>query len=127
MNSVTLIGNVATEIDVRHPNAELTVASFLVAVDRGVKSDDPNAQTADFVKVTTWNGTAKACAEYLGKGKRVGITGQLRSSRYEKNGEQRYSLEVRANRVEFLSPREGNAPATSSPATPEPSDDDIPF
>lgn len=127
MNSATLIGNLATDVNLKDVGEDLTVGNFLLAVDRPGK----DAGT-DFISITTWNGTAKACAQYLAKGKKVGVTGQIRTRRWEQDGENRYAVEVRASRVEFLSPRntagvELAHPPASEPSTPEPTDADIPF
>lgn len=127
MNTVNLIGNLASDVELREVNDEMKVASFLLAVDRRKKDDG-----ADFIRVTTWNGQAESCAQYLTKGKKVGIDGRLRSSTFEKDGQKRYALEVVANRVEFLTP----APAGANGAQQEAelaavasggSDEDIPF
>ena len=100
MNVVTLIGNLATDVELRDVGEGLQVASFLLAVDR------PGKNEADFVRISTWNKQAELCAQYLVKGRKVGIDGRLRSSSWEdSDGNKRNSIEVVANRVEFLTPR----------------------
>ena len=100
MNVVTLIGNLATDVELREVGEDLQVASFLLAVDR------PGKDEADFVRISTWNKQAELCTHYLAKGRKVGIDGRLRSSSWEDaDGNKRNSVEVVANRVEFLSPR----------------------
>ena len=108
MNVVTLIGNLATEVELKDVGEDLQVAKFLLAVDRVGKDE------ADFVWVSTWNKQAEICARYLTKGKRVAIDGRLRSSSWEdSDGNKRSAIEVVANRVQFLSPPSGkeDAPA----------------
>jgi single-strand DNA-binding protein len=101
VNVVTLIGNLATDVELREVGEDLQVASFLLAVDR------PGKDEADFVRISTWNKQAEICAQYLSKGRKVGIDGRLRSSSWEdSDGNKRNSIEVVANRVEFLSSRE---------------------
>ena len=102
MNVVTLIGNLATEVDLKDVSEDRQVASFLLAVDR------PGKDEADFVRISTWNKQAETCARYLTKGKRVAVDGRLRSSSWEdSDGNKRNSIEVVANRVQFLSPPPG--------------------
>ena len=102
MNVVTLIGNLASEVDLRELGDERKVASFLLAVDRG------GDKGADFVRVAVWNKQAEVCARYLGKGKRVAIDGRLRSRSWEEaDGKRRSAVEVVANTVQFLSRPEG--------------------
>jgi single-strand DNA-binding protein len=109
VNVVTLIGNLATDVELRDVGEELQVASFLLAVDR------PGKDEADFVRISTWNKQAEVCAQFLAKGRKVGIDGRLRSSSWEdSDGNKRNSIEVVANRVEFLSSR-GKEEATDIP------------
>ena len=78
MNSVSLIGNLATEVELRDVGNERKVASFLLAIDRGGRDGG-----ADFVWISTWDRQAELCAEYLGKGRRVGVDGRIKSRSWE--------------------------------------------
>ena len=98
MNSVHLIGNLATEVELRAVADEKKVASFLLAVDRGSKDAG-----ADFLWITVWERQAELCAEYLAKGGRVAVDGRLRSRTWEQDGKRRDAIDVVARRVEFLS------------------------
>ncbi|HEX3238216.1 MAG TPA: single-stranded DNA-binding protein [Gaiellaceae bacterium] len=97
MNVVTLIGNLATEVELREVGPEKKVASFVLAVDRANRDGG-----ADFVRVSAWDRQAELCAEYLGKGRRIAIDGRLKSRSWEEDGKRRSALEVLARRVEFL-------------------------
>jgi single-strand DNA-binding protein len=100
VNVVTLIGNLATDVELRDVGQDLQVATFLLAVDR------PGKDEADFVRISTWNKQAELCAQYLAKGRKVGVDGRLRSNSWEdSDGNKRNAVEVVANRVEFLSSR----------------------
>jgi len=112
VNVVTLIGNLATEVELKDIGEDKQVANFLLAVDR------PGKDEADFVRISTWNKQAETCARYLTKGKRVAVDGRLRSSSWEdSDGNKRSAIEVVANRVQFLSPPPGK----------EGTETDIPF
>ena len=97
MNSVHLIGNLATDVELRDVGDEKKVASFLLAVDRGSRDGG-----ADFVWITVWERQGELCAEYLGKGGRVAVEGRLKSRTWEQDGRRRDAVEVVARRVEFL-------------------------
>ena len=99
MNNVSLIGNLATEVELREVGEEKKVASFLLAVGRGGRDAG-----ADFIGVSVWDRQGELCAEYLSKGRRVGIDGRLRSHTWEEEGKRRDRVEVVAHRVDFLSP-----------------------
>jgi len=96
MNSVSLVGNLATDVDLKQVN-EKTVASFLLAVDRGARDGG-----ADFVWITAWDRQAELCNEYLAKGRRVGVEGRLKSRTWEQDGRRRDAIEVVARRIDFL-------------------------
>jgi single-strand DNA-binding protein len=110
VNTVALIGNLATDVDLRDVGSESKVANFVLAVDR------PGAEAeADFFRVAAWNRQAELCERYLAKGRRVGVEGRLRAHAWEDtDGKRRSSVEIVARRVEFLSPPE-RAPVTETP------------
>ena len=99
MNSVTLIGNLATDVELKELDAERKVASFLLAVDR----PGANATTADFFRVSTWNKQAELCEQFLTRGRQVAIDGKLRSRPWEDaEGNRRSVGRGLADRVQFL-------------------------
>jgi single-strand DNA-binding protein len=98
MNSVNLIGNLATDVELRDVGEEKKVANFLLAIDR-----DSADGGADFVWISAWDRQGEVCAEYLGKGNRVAVEGRLKSRTWEQEGQRRDKIDVTARRVEFLS------------------------
>jgi single-strand DNA-binding protein len=113
VNSVNLIGNLATEVDVKDVAPDKKVASFLLAVDRPGKDAG-----ADFISIATWNRQAEVCAEYLSKGSRIGIDGRLRSRSWaDADGKRRTAIEVVANTIQFLDTRvREESPFDAAPA-----------
>jgi single-strand DNA-binding protein len=102
MNSVQLIGNLATEVELREVAAqgeatEKKVASVLLAVDRPGRDAG-----ADFVWVSAWDRQGELCGEFLEKGSRVGLEGRLKSRTWQEDGRRRDAIEVVARRVDFL-------------------------
>ena len=144
MNSVSLIGRLTRDPEVRYGQSSQTaVARFSIAIDRG-RDRDGNDRGADFPNIVCFGKTAELVEKYLGKGRLVGITGRLQTGSYEKDGRKVYTTEVLADRVEFLdrgeraeggqSYSQGGAPAPASepmPSVPEGfaqmTDDDFPF
>ena len=110
MNVVTLIGNLASDVELRDVDADRKVASFLLAIDR------PD-EGADFVCVAAWNAQADVCARHLEKGRRIAVDGRLRSRSWDdREGKRRSSIEVVARSVEFLSTR-GDGTGAPRPRT----------
>jgi single-strand DNA-binding protein len=102
VNTICVIGNLATDVELRDVG-EKHVAKFLLAVDRYSKEGG-----ADFVGVSAWERQGELCAQYLTKGRRVGIEGYLRSHSWEDDqGKRRRDVEIVARKVDFLTgPRE---------------------
>ena len=90
MNSVHLIGRLATDVDLKEIEGGSKVSSFILAVDR-------NAEEADFFRIKAWNSQAEAAGDHLGKGRRIAVEGSLRQDVYEKDGEERKAVSVVAN------------------------------
>ena len=97
MNNVSVIGNLATDVEVRGAG-DKQVAKFLLAIDRPSRDGG-----ADFVGVSAWDRQGELCAEYLAKGRRISVEGYLRSHSWEDDqGKRRRDVEIVARRVGFL-------------------------
>ena len=87
-------------------------------------------QEADFFRVTTWDKLAEIC-QPLTKGKKVAVVGAVSVSTYQaKDGSTRASLDLMANEVEFLSPKDKEEEPKAEPKQGryiEVTEDDIPF
>jgi single-strand DNA-binding protein len=98
MNSVILIGNLTTDVELREFGPEKQLATFDLAVDRGGKDSE-----TDFFRISVWDRQAQVCADYLAKGRKVALEGRLKYRTWEDEGKKRSAVEVVAYRVEFLS------------------------
>ena len=106
MNRMVIIGNVVADPEVRSTSNGTTVCLFTVAVNRRFANKDGDRQT-DFFRVNAWRQLGEVCAKHLSKSKKVAVIGELQARTYEaKNGETRMSLDVAADEVEFLSPKD---------------------
>lgn len=131
MNKIILIGNLTADPTLRATQSGTSVCQFTIAVNRRFPGPDGQKQT-DFFRINTWRQLAESCNKYLSKGKKVSIVGELQARTYEaKDGTTRMSLDVSADEVEFLSPKEEEKPRQMTPADPEKFDDissdDLPF
>jgi single-strand DNA-binding protein len=136
MNRITLIGNLTADPEVRSTPSGITVCSFTIAVNRRFANSAGEKQT-DFFRINAWRQLGETCAKHLSKGKKVAVIGELQARMYDaKNGEKRMSLDVAADEVEFLSPKDAES-ATVSQGKVTPDDpmqgftdintDDLPF
>jgi single-strand DNA-binding protein len=101
-NSVTLVGNVTRDPELRFTNSGQATASFGLAVNRRWQ----NRQTQDweeqvsFFDVVCWREMAENVSESLAKGTRVVVTGRLEQRSWEtQEGEKRSKIEVVADEV----------------------------
>ncbi len=99
MNSVVLIGRLTRDPELRYISEnQKAVASFSIAVDRPFAKDK-----ADFLNIVVFGKPAENCANYLVKGRLVGVQGRIQTDSYTaQNGEKKYKTEIIADRVEFL-------------------------
>lgn len=108
MNKITLIGNLTKDPETRTTPNGTTVCSFTIAVNRRF-SDSNGEKVTDFFKINAWRQLGEVCSRYLAKGRKVAVIGELQARQYDgKNGTQ-MSLDVSADEVEFLTPREDTA------------------
>ena len=105
MNNLTIIGRLTGDPELRTTTQGKEVCSFNVAVNRRIRD---NREEVDYFKVSAWGEKGKVCKKYLSKGKKVCVTGAVSARAYTNSrGEPAASLEVMADEVEFLSPRDG--------------------
>lgn len=105
MNQVQLIGRMAREPELRRTEKGTPVVSFALAVDRRFQRD-----TVDFVDCVAWRGTAEFVNKYFRKGKRVALTGSIQVRKWkDKDGNDRKSVEVIADSVEFADGKDQGA------------------
>ena len=105
MNRLTIIGNLTKDPELRTTANGINVCSFTVAVNKRAKQGEQ--QEPDYFRVTAWREKGELCAKSLEKGKKVCVVGPVSVSTFTGNdGATRASLDVLADEVEFLSPRE---------------------
>ena len=106
MQKITFIGNLCSDPEVRSTPNGITVTTLVVAVDRKFKDAQGDKKT-DFFRVVCWRQLGEICAKFLSKGKKIAVVGELQARTYEaKDGSTRLSLDVQADEVEFLSPKQ---------------------
>ncbi len=134
MNKVILIGNLAKDVELRNTTNGKQVATCSIATNKTYTDQAGQKQTiAQFHNLVIWGKPAGVFAQYLRKGSKVAITGELQTRSYDdKNGVRRYVTEVVVDEFEFLTPRQENGGQNYSqpePAQdwsqPEPGEDEI--
>jgi len=108
MNSIQLVGRLTADPELRYSPTGTAIGKFRIAVPRR-GGDDAGA---DFVDIVAFNRLGEVCAEHLGKGRQVAVTGRLNYSEWTaEDGGRRSRHEVIAEDVTFLgSPARDQAP-----------------
>ena len=105
MNKYIATGNLVREVEMTYTGGGLAIFKNCLAVKDTFKKD-----TTYFHNFTAFGKAAETMANYLQKGSKILIEGQLTQSSYEKDGQKRTTTEVIVDRFEFLdSKKDGNA------------------
>ncbi len=121
MNKVFLCGNLTRDIEARTTASTVIARTGIAVTRRGNKNE------TDFFNLVAFGKTAETMAQYLEKGRKIIVEGQLRFSQYEdKNGDKKTSTDVIVDSFEFADSKKkdnsrGNFSGTSVP------DEDTPF
>ena len=147
INRVILIGNLTRDPELRHTPSGTAVCSLRLAVNSRRKDQTGQwVEKPNYFDVTVWGQQGENCAQYLAKGRPVGVAGRIEWREWDApDGQKRQAVEIIADSVQFLGGRgdgEGGgggfggggnqyvpASASSSPADDfaPAADDDIPF
>lgn len=102
MNKVILIGRLTKDPELKYtPGSGTAVTTLTLAVDRRMSRD--GQREADFIPVVIWGKQAESTAQYVNKGKLIGVAGRIQTRSYDaKDGTKRYVTEVVAEEVQFI-------------------------
>ena len=98
-NSVTLIGNLTRDPELRYTTGGRGVASFGLAVNRRYQQNGEWQEQTSFFNVVCWGDLGENVAATLTKGARTIVTGRLEQRSYEQEGQKRSIIEVIADEV----------------------------
>lgn len=146
INKAILVGNLGRDPETRYTQSGSAVTNCSVATSKSWKDRDSGElkERTEWHRVVFFNRLAEVAGEYLKKGSKVYIEGELRTRDWERDGQKHYTTEIVANEMQMLDSRGGSGDygsqsqgdgsdspaASSSDYGPPPSDDfddDIPF
>ena len=103
MNKVVLVGNLTQDPEIRKLKTGTSVGDLRLAISESYKNKSgEQVDTVCYVDVVTWGRQAETCGQYLKKGSAALVEGRLQLDEWEKDGQKRSKLRVRADRVQFL-------------------------
>src|ERR671931_324285 len=142
INRVVLVGNLTRDPELRHTPSGTAVCKLRIAVNTRQKDAQGNwGDKPNYFDVTVWGNQGESCAQFLAKGRPVGVDGRLDWREWEaQDGTKRQAVEISPTTPNSLGGRGGGAmgepqfvPAAATAATDtadfgaDGADDDIPF
>ena len=122
VNKVILVGNLGGDPDVRYmPNGN-AVANITIATSESWKDKQTGQQQerTEWHRVVFFNRLGEIAGEYLKKGSKVYIEGQLRTRKWEKDGVDMYTTEIVASEMQMLDSRGGDGNQNQAPQQQRP-------
>ncbi len=104
LNKVMIIGRLGADPEIRNTQSGIPVASLRVATDESYTDRNGNrTERTEWHRVVVFQRQAETCGQYLRKGSLVYVEGKITTRKWQdQNGQDRYSTEIRADRVVFL-------------------------
>lgn len=103
MNKVIVIGNLGRDPDMHYAQNGTAVSRLNVAVKERVKQGEQWVDETEWVRVVCFGKTAENVGKHLAKGRQIAVEGRMRTRQYrDKDGVEKSSTEVVAERVQFL-------------------------
>ena len=141
INRVVLVGNLTRDPELRHTPGGTPVCSLRIAVNSRRRDESGNwTDKPNYFSISVFGNQAESCAQYLSKGRPVGVDGRLEWREWDATdgSGKRQAVEVVAESVQFLGSRGdsgGDAPqfvpagaaGESADFPSSATDDDIPF
>jgi single-strand DNA-binding protein len=104
LNKVMILGNLGQDPELRNTTSGKAVATLRVATtDNWTDASGQRQERTEWHTVVVWGRTAENCKQYLAKGRAVFVEGRLQTRKWQdKEGHDRYSTEIVADRVQFV-------------------------
>ena len=141
INKVIIVGNLGQDPEIKYTAGGAAVTTLSIATSDSWKDKDSgmDQERTEWHRVVLWRRLAEVAGEYLKKGSKVYIEGQLQTRKWEQEGQTRYTTEIIARDMQFLDSRgssnnestqkssEMNGQSAADVPDSAIDDDDIPF
>ncbi|MBM4202905.1 MAG: single-stranded DNA-binding protein [Gammaproteobacteria bacterium] len=109
INKVILVGNLGRDPETRYLPSGDPVTNFSIATSDGWrdKQSGQMQERTEWHNIVCFNRLAEIASEYLRKGSKVYLEGQLRTQSWEKDGQKHYKTEIVAREMQMLDSRGG--------------------
>ena len=113
LNQVVLVGRLTRDAELKYTNSGFAILKFSLAVNRSVKRDESWQDEVSFFNAVIFGKRAESLAQYMLKGKQIGIAGELKQDRWEQDGQSRSRVEIIVNNLQFVGSKGSSAPQGS--------------
>lgn len=132
VNLVILLGNLGQDPELRYTGSGTAVANLRLATNQSYRNSDGElVEKTEWHNVVVWDRLAEIVSEYATKGTGLHVTGSLQTRSWEdRDGNTRYTTEVKAQSIEILnggSQNTSEGSARTEPANTDAGADDLPF
>ena len=106
VNKVILVGNLGRDAELRYTPGGAPVATLNIATTEvwNDKASGQKQEKTEWHRVVLWGKSAESLSEYLTKGKQIYVEGRLQTRKWQdKDGNDKYSTEIRSDRIVLLS------------------------
>ena len=117
LNKVLLIGRLGRDPEMRYTPSGQPVTNFSIATDETYTGKDgQKVEKTEWHRIVVWGKQAEFCGNYLAKGRLVYIEGKLETRKWtDKDGAEKYTTEIKADRVVGLDSRQSEGGYTPAP------------
>ena len=107
INKVIIVGNLGQDPEIKYTAGGAAVTTLSIATSDSWKDKDSgmDQERTEWHRVVLWRRLAEVAGEYLKKGSKVYIEGQLQTRKWEQEGQTRYTTEIIARDMQFLDSR----------------------
>ncbi|MBT3463105.1 MAG: single-stranded DNA-binding protein [Gammaproteobacteria bacterium] len=121
INKVIIVGNLGRDPETRYLPSGGAVTNVSVATSKAWRDRDSGEQKerTEWHRVVFFNRLAEIASEYLKRGSKIYLEGELRTREWERDGQKHYTTEIVADEMQMLDGRGsmdgGNSQGPSGP------------
>ena len=109
INKVIIVGNLGRDPETRYLPSGGAVTNVSVATSKSWRDRESGEQKdrTEWHRVVFFNRLAEIASEYLKRGSKIYLEGELRTREWEREGQKHYTTEIVANEMQMLDSRGG--------------------
>ena len=121
VNKVILVGRLGADLELKTSQKGTPYVNFTMATNESYKDKQTGqkVENSEWHRISFFGKQAETLAQYVGKGSQLYVEGKLQTTKYEKDGVDRYSTSIIGERFNFIGSKPGGS-SDKQDGTPEP-------